>query len=239
MNLRYWMKQTRLGLAKSCVALFGQKCDGSFGWGTGVLIDLRGTRLILTCAHVIDPLQEPIFVVSDRYQDHPGKIYRFRISDPVLDWGCLILNDMTLSGRKYFISANEVILKNVSPEEAVLLYGYPSGHRKLQIGGSINPELAEAHFKSLTYLGLTGIAMKNTRLGFTQPRVQWTPTKNVDFKNFERVYDLSKYERGGFSGGPVFLANSKKLIGQLTDASDYSFFYNPIDAVLAGVDKRL
>lgn len=239
MNPRDWMKQIRFSLSKSCVALFGTKENGSIGWGSGILIDLRGTPLILTCAHVIEPLQEPIYVVSDRYQEHSNKIYKFRISDSILDWGCLVLGDPTRLAGKRFISANELILKPISQEEAVLLYGFPIGHKKLQVGGDINPELAQAHFRSMTYLSITGIPMKNARLGFVQPRVDWTPGKNVDFKSFKAVYNLSKYERGGFSGGPVLLANSRRLVGQITDASDYSFFYNPIDIVLSGVDKRL
>lgn len=239
MNPRDWMKQIRFSLSKSCVALFGIKKDGGIGWGSGILIDLRGTPLILTCAHVIEPLEEPVFVVSDRYQEHSNKIYKFKISDSILDWGCLVLGDATPLAGKCFISANEVILKPISPEEAVLLYGFPIGHKKLQVGGDINAELAQTHFKSMTHLSLTGISMRNSRLGFVQARVDWTPEKNRDFKNFTPVYNFSKYERGGFSGGPVLLANSRRLVGQITDASDYSFFYNPIDIVLSDVDKKL
>jgi hypothetical protein len=240
MNLRRWLQRTRHALGQTCVAVFGRKIGGGFGWGTGILIDLRGTSLILSCAHVLDPLVDPVFVASGDGVRHTGAIYSARLSDPSWDWACLLLRDWRVLERKIFVPASEVILERVATDEAVAIHGFPIGHPDLQVGGRIDEARAQAHFKSLTYFTLTGVPMHNTRLGRVQPRVEWTPRGNVNSKTFKKIeHNLTPEQRGGFSGGPVFHSNTRKLIGQLTDASERSLFYNSMGDILRRIDARL
>lgn len=240
MNLRKWFKRTRSSLDRHTVAVFGAGKKGGYPWGTGILIDFKGIPIVLTCYHVVNLFSGPIFITKGRFSYQRGPLHERVFSDARRDWACLVLRDRDLGPEKEFIRADEVLLESVDTNEVVLVYGFPVGHPKLQTGGEIDPAASTARFRSLTYLSLTEMPMQNPELRLTQPRIEWNMFGNVDFKSFQKLpRDLSPEERGGFSGGPVFLQKSLRLIGQVTHASPAMLWYNPIAELFRELDKVL
>jgi len=241
MNLSAWLKESRLRLARHCVALFGLKANGVPLWGTGILVDFRGTPLVLTCAHVLDPIAGTVYVTTGRFTYQTEPVYGRRFSDARLDWGALVIRDRNAFTQKQFVSAADALLEPVGKEEPVLVHGFPVGHPSLQVGGHIDVAASSAKFRSMTYLTLTGtFTMRNSRLGREQPLIEWNAYGNRDAKRFEPLKkNLSPSERGGLSGGPLFLADGRRLAGQVTDASAAWLWYNPIADVLRALDSSL
>jgi hypothetical protein len=243
MNLRKLLKRSRYELGHCSVAIFGARADGKYMWGTGILLDFRGTPLVVTCAHVLDPIVDGPYVTSGRYSHQLDPIHSARFSDPKLDAACLVLRDPYRFAEKKFILASDALLRGVGTDEPIFVHGFPVGNAALQRGGIINPAAATARFQSMTYFTYSAVAMQNTRLGRKQPRVEWNYGANQDAKRFRLLpKDLTPEERGGFSGGPVVVGGITapwRLAGQMTDASLMSMFYNPIENVLSWLDKTL
>lgn len=243
-NLRHAMKYARMLLGRTTVAVFGFNEDGEYTWGTGILVDFRGSPLIVTCAHVLDPIANVVYVTAGRHTLQTGQIYQRKLSNPSLDSAFMILRDpRPFLHDKAFIPSSNVLLSPVDVGDVVYVHGFPSGNPTLQVGGQIDVSAATAHFRSFTYLTVEGVSMKNDRLKRRQPRVDWNYGANIDAKRFQVLpADLTKKQRGGISGGPVVVANGaspSRLAGHVTDASDYSLFYNPMSEVFAWLDKNV
>jgi len=242
MNLRRWMKQSRLEIGQTTVAIFGPRMDNrEYQWGTGLLVDFRGTPIILTCEHVVGPLEEgETWVTTGRYTHQTRTVHRRIFSDKTLDVAALVLDRPEEFARKRFIPAGDICLEKVAAGECVFAHGFPVGHKAIQVGGQLNIGAARAHFRSLTYFTLTMVSCENSRLGRPQPRLQWNRRGNHDAKHFRLLpRDLTSKQRGGISGGPVLLANSLRVIGMITDASDWSLFYTPSYETLRWVETVL
>ena len=243
MNLRRAFQRTRLELGRCTAALFGQKADGAYVWGTGILVDFRGTPLVLTCAHVLDPITGVAYVTSSRHSFQSEHIEARRLSDPIVDTACLVLRDPhRFREEKAFIPASDTLLRDIGQNYQAFTYGFPVGHPQLQVGERISPGEATAHFTSMTYFTRTLVSAYNSRLRRNQPRVEWSYGGNQDAKRFKPLpVDLTPTRRRGFSGGPIIVggvASSWRLVGQVTDACPQWLFYNPISVVLEAIDKR-
>jgi hypothetical protein len=240
MNIRNWLKRSRHELGRNTSAVFGIRSDGGHTWGTGILLDFRGTPIVLTCAHVVQPVVGTVFVTTARESYQADPVYQHApIVDSVLDWACLIVRDSQLFRGKAFYPASDVVGMPVAQKEAVLSHGFPLGHSSMQIGGRIDLANGVARFRSTTYLSHTLSQAFNKTLGRTQPRVAWNAKDNLDAKTFRRLKaNLTPQQRGGWSGGPVALAGDRRLCGQLTHADLYDLWYNPLHVVLQALDKR-
>jgi hypothetical protein len=239
-NLVGWLKESRLALGAHCVAVFGRRAEGDYTYGTGILIRFRDVPLVLTCAHVCDPIIETIFVTTGRYTVQTHAIYGRRHTDAALDWGCLVLKDPGIFTGKRFLKASEAMDRDVEKDVPVLAYGFPIGHPSLQIGARIDGASGTAHFRSMTYFTITGPRRHNPTLGRDQRLVEWNQDGNRDAKRMLPLpVDLDEHRRGGFSGGPVFLAEDRRLLGQITHASTAWLWSNPIADVLKSIDAAL
>jgi hypothetical protein len=240
MNLAAWLKDARLKLGRSCVAVFGMAATGPI-WGTGVLLDFRGIPLVLTCAHVIDPITGIAYVTTDRFTYQSGPVYDRRRSDSTLDWGILIVRDREQFGAKRFVAASEALLEPIAQEEPVLVYGFPLGHKLVQLGGEVDVAASTATFRSMTYLTVTGRSRQlNTQTGRHQPVLEWNTYGNREAKTFKHLgKDLTSLELGGFSGGPVFMCDARRVLGCVTHASPAWLWYNPIADILRALDSAL
>lgn len=246
MNLAKLMKSARADLGQHAVAVFGEKSSGDYLWGTGILVDLRGMPLVLTCAHVLDPIVGVPYLSAGRSSYQEDAVHLYRFSNTKLDAACLVLRDPQkhLGGAgKAFIPASSVQQQPIQFDDEAYVHGFPVGHPKLQEGGKIDVAARTARFTSMTYFTLATTNAHNQSLGFMQPRVEWNLGRNVDAKRFSLLpKDLTPTQRGGFSGGPVVSSSGgapSRLCGQITHASDYSLFYNPITTVLDWIDKTL
>lgn len=242
MNLRHFMDETRDALSPWNVAVWGQKANGDHHWGTGILLDFRGLPLLLSCAHVLDPLVGDALVVTGR-RHAPGfiavPVSTRRKSNPTMDAACLVLRERPSEPWRAFFPASDAVSARLAPDELVFLYGFPAGNAYLQKGAQIDPGAKTAAFASMTYLTVTGTPMQNQELnGRVQARLDWNFKANLHGKTFRRLEnaDLTKEQRGGFSGGPVVLQDGRRLAGQVTHMSDYSGFYNDIGDVLHWLD---
>jgi hypothetical protein len=232
-------KDLRHYLGRHSVAVFGMAANGPT-WGTGILVDFRDTPLVLTCAHVVVPIVGTAFVTTGRFSYQEIPLYDRLLVDPSLDVGCLVLRERTILGpEKRFIRAADAVLEDIDVDRGVTVYGFPTGNPRLQIGGEIDPGASTARFRSMTVPSVTAVSADNPAFGGRrQSRVECSDL--IDLKTFQPLrVKFTARERGGFSGGPVILTGTRRLVGQITHASDYTLWYNPIYEVFRTLDRLL
>jgi hypothetical protein len=187
---------------------------------------------VMTCGHVIRPLADPIYTLpfDGVPQTHWGK----RSENAILDLGFFFPSTGTYLDNKVAIEADDVVLDPVAPGESVLVYGFPLGNKRVQQG--VVKSGTKMNFTSMTYLSVTEPPKSNSDLfGFHQPTIRWVQGEFLH----ER---LTKIEQPliaqGFSGGPVFLAENRRLIGHVTHADGGSLFYTPIGKSFSEMAKE-
>lgn len=221
-RIQNWLADSKIALARHSTAIFGQKSDGTVLTGTGFLVRFKGVVCVMTCDHVIRPLTDPIFTlpINGLPQTHSGKRYNSAIHD----LGYFFPATGSYLENKNIIEAADVVLDLVDPGESVFVYGYPSGNRHVQQGVVRTGNRLD--FKSMTYLSVTEPDKPNSDLfGYSQPTIRWVQGEFMHERLTKLEHSLVAQ---GFSGGPVFLAESLRLIGHVTHASTTSLFYTPI-----------
>ena len=245
MNIRRWFRRQRHLIAHTSTCVWGRRRtpapDGNrFTCGTGIFICFRGTGLVLTCEHVLEPIDDDVMLTVARLTQTRQRVVARRFCSKGLDIGIAVLGDGFEIGDRCFIDASDVLTQRLSPEEAVIVYGFPLGSKALQQGAVVYESTREAYFTSTTYLSLTGVMKRNAALGLNVPTVGWAPRQHVDM-NFQ-PFSMIGFDRHGFSGGPVFHAGSRRLVGHVTHVepdTNGSFLCIPIDRTLEFIDKNL
>ncbi len=174
------MKQTRIDMSRTSVALFGEKRVSDlipYLFGTGTLVDLRGTPITLT------PV--PTWSIRSRILSswhtvaESGTHARSTVTDsPILPWTgyawrSLIPRCFRGSASIFRFPAANASLHSDRACAAALAYGFPTGRPDVQVGGVIDEINRQAYFKSMTYLDADWrVRVSITRLGRTQPRIE-------------------------------------------------------------------
>lgn len=236
MHIGNWLKRSRYEISRHTVALFGENTH----YGTGILVDFRGSPVVITCEHVVSQIGGIVYATAGRESVQVGPFHRrAAITSKRFDWACLAVSDVDHFARKTFHPASEILLRDVSVDTACLVQGFPIGHKDVQVGARIDAPRRTARFNSLTYLSLTAPGRVNATLGRFQPRIEWNASNNRSGKTFQALRrDLSPYERGGMSGGPVVLANERILCGMITHAGASDLWYTPLHEILRQLDAQ-
>lgn len=177
----------------------------------------------MTCDHVIRPLKDPICMlpINGLPQEHTDKRYYSAIND----LGYFFPKPGAFLEHKVAIDASDVVLEQVDPGESVMVYGFPSGHDNVQRGLRVSEKKKRVDFTSMTCISVTESPRYNFDLRCLQPTVRWVQGEFLDERLIQIRHDLVAQ---GFSGGPVFLSESRRLIGHVTHADKDSLFYTPI-----------
>ena len=243
MNLRKWMKKSRHFSAMYIVPIFGKKQNGSMQYGTGFLLLFRGTPMVLTCAHVLEPIRENIYMSTingGKAINYPSRCIKLVKS---LDLGLIIFPSPIDLGVKSLYCSSSAILQNIDVGEAVFMSGFPGGHHDLQSGIQVNHTKEQVEFTSLTYLSVTESLCLNSRIKIKQPTIRWVPDETYDFKRFNKLTTYTdNFEMRGLSGSPIFEASSRKLIGYATAIDERQrrrIYYMPIDSAFRKIDTML
>ncbi|AKT39716.1 trypsin-like peptidase domain-containing protein [Chondromyces crocatus] len=248
-NFNKWFRAMRHMIAHSSTAVWGRRRSiapgqSSFVSGTGTLLEIHGCPIVMTCFHVLEPIDDDVMFATGRLTEQRERVHSHRVYDESIDLGAAILNDRFCPGDRRFVSASDAVLQNIDRGEPVIVYGFPMGHRKIQVGAKVSADERKAWFKSMTYLSVIGYERYNTALQGYFPTIEWLPASHPDMVRILQVSIPAgeDIDRRGFSGGPVFLANSRKLIGHVTHVrqdGDKSFFFVPIARSLDSLSKRI
>ena len=243
-NIALKFRSVRHSLGRSYVAVFGSNRDGNYLWGTGVLVDFKGLPIIVSCAHVLDPIYDIVYVTHSLLDSHQAeKVHSAKFVNKSLDAAFIVVNDPRRFVRREFLKASDAFLHELPSNELVTCAGFPTGNAYTQWGGRIDAAEYKAQFKSLTYVTLTAHRMNNPALRRKQPTLEWNFGKNVDGKTFIPLrQDLSPRERAGISGGPVVVggfSGTPRLHGIITHAYNNLMYFNPVSEVFDWIDKQL
>ncbi|OFZ81227.1 MAG: hypothetical protein A2583_08925 [Bdellovibrionales bacterium RIFOXYD1_FULL_53_11] len=239
MNIKLEMSDMRWQLSRHSVGVWGYaKTAGKYVGGTGFLLNFRGKRLVVSCDHILNKIDDIIYVSFSRENYQDRAIHRYIETQNTIDMAFIELQDNVSLPHRDMLTADDVQTNFIDPDCAVYVYGFPNGHRKIQEGWDIKEDVHEAHLRSVTYLSITESKRYNSSLKITQPTIRWVNDENISSKTFKRLY--FPLDPHGFSGGPVFLANPKKLIGHVTHCDENQrFYYTPIKDTLDAIDKLL
>lgn len=247
MNLRKWTREQRHRIGDCTTAIYGaverpEPGDPPWRRGTGTFLCFRGVPVVLTCRHVLERLQPLVLTTGwdTRYQH--GAV-RTRLFEPAIDVGIIVLSSGFDWGRKRPIEARDAVLDDVDPGEPVAVYGFPAGSRDIQQGFRWGVD--GAVFTSTTYFSVTGQPHYNAALrGQRFPTIDWSAATLRRADDFSWIPEAKgmQFDRRGFSGGPVFLSQERRLIGHVThvrDEKDGYFYYIPIRRSFEFLDREL
>lgn len=232
-NIKVIAAKMKKRLARSCVGLW---CENGTH-GSGYLLNFRGERLVVSCEHVLGRMDGVIYVTFERENFQRDKIHRNLQVDSNIDAGFMHLNhDVSVEMKNCLDVSNDVYLGDVAKGEAVWLQGFPGGFPG-QRGFQMNREQQKVTMKSMTYLSITEDRMRNQSLkNIIQPTMAWIHHELRDLKEFKNLPE--RIDARGFSGGPVFLDENKKLIGHVTHVGKGRLFYTPIAQVLEFIERN-
>lgn len=239
MNYRQWMKDSKAILSQTSVGVWGFKKDGTAWGGTGFLLEFRDYRLVCSCSHVLNPIEGLIYLVHNRtgsFQNTP--IHRYKKCFPDIDFGFIVLDSIDFLNKKQFISVENIVLDEIPIDYSVFFYGFPSAHPSIQQGFTIDHTSHIVRMSSMTVLSITENKRYNSDIKCSQPTIRWKQKENLNSKSFKPIGKL--LDPRGFSGSPVFLSGSHRLIGHVTHFDKYFdnyCFYTPISKSLSNVDK--
>jgi hypothetical protein len=225
-------------MGEHTVVVFGLTGEGRHTWGTGMLLSFHDQPIVLTCAHVVSPIQGTIFLSTARASFQDAPLHRRLIVDRLHDWACLELTDRGPFSEKSFYPASAVVSQPVLMNESVLVHGFPGGHPTVQRGAVVDVAARTANFFSTTYLSMTAADGYSVELKRWQKRVEWNANDNRDAKKFMKIRGYTPQELGGVSGAPVALAGERRIFAQVTHACQAYLWCNPLGAVLSALAKR-
>ena len=242
MNFGRWIKSARKWSSRSAVAVFGELAGGGVCHGTGFLVDFRGTPLVLTCWHVVDPIAGVIFLSSSRRSYQRDGVVDVIAYSQTLDLAVLRPNHAFSRGQKTFYPMSRCILGGVDPDTSVVLHGFPTGHPSVQRGRIVDFQNRTVTFRSLTYLSVTDQPDFNRTTRRRTPTIYWRQDENVSGKTFRSLGRSRRdpFVMPGCSGGPVFEGASGRLIGHAThidQRQNRRIYYTPIDDSLRFLDS--